>query len=294
MKVGSDFFSRHHWNTDARNKRKRNQASPEWKSQREFLAWARRQLTRQDLKCSISDRPLKATAISIERLDESLGYSPSNCVFIRPEFQARGGVYQWTRERYQSLLQTSVDMYDQGQVEEALSHEACSIAQGGKRPTVWSKHVDESEWTEHESIQQAAAQRGVPPGLVTDRARQQYKTTYDGVHYRYEMARKVLHPNCLHRFFQMIHDSTVESTKKRNEKGRNHAHDMTIRDWIERWQAQRGRCAYTGVCMSIATNTAWKCSPERKDNAMGYVKGNVVLIVTECNNRTQWSLDDED
>ncbi len=213
-------------------------------------------------------------------------------MFIDEIFQSRGGVYQWTRERYQEITQLvdEGDCFNELDVKDALAHDEEFHAQGGYRPAVYSKHVDEGEGKHHTDVRDAAAYRNVNVNTVRDRALNDYNTTCDGVHFRYDTQRerKRLHPNSLYVFFQKLYHSTIQSIKQRNKNGRDLSHEFSIRNYIELWQTQRGRCAYTGVPMAVAANTRFKCSPERIDNNIGYVPGNVILVITECNSRAQW------
>jgi len=265
---------------------------PAWETTNEFLRWAATVLSERRLRCAISNRRLSPTTVSIERVDESLGYSAENCILIHSIFQSRGGVYQWTRERFQSLSQMAEiqSSFNEEEVTEALAHDDAIREQGGLRPVVYSKHVDECEWTEHEDIKDAAAYRNVTYRCVTNRAQNEYATPTDGIHFRYDRKRKRLSPNSLYTFFQMIKNSTAQATKRRNKRGRDMSYDLTIRDLLELWRSQQGRCAYTRVPMSTRANTPCKCSPERIRNDIGYVTGNVVLVITECNSGTQWDL----
>ena len=50
------------------------------------------------------------------------------------------------------------------------------------------------------------------------------------------------------------------------------------------WNAQRGRCAYTNLpmCWGTINVSDWTISIERLENGW-YKKGNLALIVAECN-----------
>lgn len=278
--------------TNKRNEKGRKHDPPEWSNLNEFYEWIARVLSEKRLRCAISDRILSPSTISIERKDESLGYSPENCILIDEIFQSRGGVYQWTRERYQSLLQHAEAEYCFNE-QDALDALACDEEfrkHGGYRPVVYSKHADEDEWKKHTDSREAAAYRNVTVGCVRDRAYNEYATTSDGIHFRYDKKRKRLHPPPLYVFFQTLFHSTVQTTKKRNNRGRDMSHDFSIRNFIELWQTQKGRCAYTGIPMATTANTPCKCSPERCKNNVGYVQGNVIFVITECNSRAKWNL----
>jgi len=52
---------------------------------------------------------------------------------------------------------------------------------------------------------------------------------------------------------------------------------------------QQGRCAYSGVVLSLRPHTDWRCSFERLDPSMGYTYDNVCLIASEFQTPSQWS-----
>jgi len=52
---------------------------------------------------------------------------------------------------------------------------------------------------------------------------------------------------------------------------------------------QQGRCAYSGVVMSLAPHTHWQASLERLDNDLGYSVSNVRWVALEFQTRAQWS-----
>jgi hypothetical protein len=65
--------------------------------------------------------------------------------------------------------------------------------------------------------------------------------------------------------------------------------DLTLDDLARVWIAQRGLCALTGLTMSsesgtLAQKNPMRCSPDRKDNNVGYVRDNVRLLCHWANN----------
>lgn len=57
--------------------------------------------------------------------------------------------------------------------------------------------------------------------------------------------------------------------------------DLTYEVLLEKYRSQRGRCAYSGIELSMRTHSDWRCSLERLDNAKGYVGDNIALICGE-------------
>jgi hypothetical protein len=56
-------------------------------------------------------------------------------------------------------------------------------------------------------------------------------------------------------------------------------------------EVQQGKCYYSGLPMTYAPGSAWKCSVERFDNGKGYEVFNCALICIEFNTTKQWSRD---
>jgi len=72
---------------------------------------------------------------------------------------------------------------------------------------------------------------------------------------------------------------------KHHSKPRGHAPpDITVDDLLELWKDQRGLCAYTGWPLCVATGSDLVASLERKDNNIGYMKDNVLLVCWAVNN----------
>lgn len=96
--------------TKNRNILGRDHAEVEWSldESRKFMA---DELEKSGFGCKYSDLKLTPKNVSIERLDESKGYSSANCVLIDIHFQT--GFRQWSREKVQSvhyLRKKEVDM----------------------------------------------------------------------------------------------------------------------------------------------------------------------------------------
>jgi hypothetical protein len=79
------------------------------------------------------------------------------------------------------------------------------------------------------------------------------------------------------------------TSKKRNEKGRNHIVNITIDDLIELYENQKGLCAYSGIPLQFGSylKKNWTVSLERLDPMQGYTKDNIALICTEFNSCDQ-------
>jgi hypothetical protein len=106
----------------------------------EFSLWAADTLERQNFKCAYSGQRLTASTVSLERLDETIGYSPENCILIDIHFQTGR---QWTREKFQSIYELRIiDTYDEDEVRKTInwtrmnkSEQTRNAKQGHQHPT---------------------------------------------------------------------------------------------------------------------------------------------------------------
>lgn len=86
----------------------------------EFRSWFAYTLKMQNFKCVYSCRRLTASTVSLERLDETKGYSPENCVLIDIHFQTGGR--QWSCEKFISVYEFNyTDTYDEHEVRETIN-----------------------------------------------------------------------------------------------------------------------------------------------------------------------------
>ena len=89
-------------NTKIRNSRGREHDEVEWnRNVYEFRKFMADELEKLGFRCYLGGLKLTPENISIERLDESKGYSSANCTFIYKQFQV--GHCQWSREKVQSV-----------------------------------------------------------------------------------------------------------------------------------------------------------------------------------------------
>ena len=201
----------------------------------------------QGWQCSVSGCFLPPRAISIERLNESIGYSADNSSLIHRDFQSgtnsgegdadfvqgTGTAAQWTPQKF------------------ALVREL-------RKPDVPTLHVD--LW---ERASQPKAS-DVSSGDEEDALRKRLS-------------------------WSISH--AISNTTRRNKNGkRKKLCPVTIDKafLVKRFKEQGGRCQYTGVPLKV--NGDFKFSVERYDNAVGYVPGNVCLVIVEVNTAcAKWS-----
>ncbi len=82
----------------------------------EFRTWAADTLERHNFKCAYSCKKLTKDTVSLERLDETKGYSPENCALIDIHFQSAHN-RPWSREKFLSVYELrTIDTYDEDEV----------------------------------------------------------------------------------------------------------------------------------------------------------------------------------
>eukprot|EP00397_Hematodinium_sp_SG-2012_P025599 GEMP01026757.1.p1 GENE.GEMP01026757.1~~GEMP01026757.1.p1 ORF type:complete len:414 (+),score=7.78 GEMP01026757.1:196-1437(+) len=59
--------------------------------------------------------------------------------------------------------------------------------------------------------------------------------------------------------------------------------DIDLSTLLDLWLCQQGRCAYSGLVMSVEPYTSWRFSLERLDNRVGYTPQNVAFTCSEFN-----------
>lgn len=93
---------------------------------------------------------------------------------------------------------------------------------------------------------------------------------------------------------RIIHllQSARNNSEKRIQKGRNmEGVNISFEHLKQVYDDQQGKCYYSGLSMSLDSNSDWMISIERLDNEKDYIVGNVVLCCVEFNTSNQWTLD---
>lgn len=84
-----------------------------------FRSWVADTLEEHDFKCRYSHQRLTPTNVSLERLDETRGYSAENCALIHIAFQTGLGA-QWSRKKFMDVYDLrNTDAYDEHEVRQA-------------------------------------------------------------------------------------------------------------------------------------------------------------------------------
>ena len=218
-------------------------------------------LLEQRGRCAKSEVPMELLLphshwrMSLERLDNSKGYSRENCALICAEFNSsdysrRAGV---DPASVQGTAQWSLEKV--GFVGHAFS--SCEVD--------LHKLVADVELA-------SAAHVPHSPRLPNSCSR---SSNYNVNYYKTLRGKSVT----------MASGAAVRSRK------RGHACHITYRDILDMLVAQEGRCFYSGVPLEYnKPHRDWVMSLERLDNRFGYVENNCVLIAAEFNTADRRSL----
>ena len=88
-----------------------------------FRLWVADTLEEHNFKCRYSDQRLTSTIVSLERLDETRGYSAENCALIHIAFQTGSGA-QWSRKKFMDVYDLcDTDTYNEHEVWQARIYE---------------------------------------------------------------------------------------------------------------------------------------------------------------------------
>eukprot|EP00438_Fugacium_kawagutii_P031699 Skav232928 [mRNA] locus=scaffold1477:1059796:1060998:- [translate_table: standard] len=249
----------------------------------------------QRARCACSGVPMQVRVpnshwrMSLERKNNSKGYSGENCVFVAAEFntcdysQANGvdqtavrGTAQWSPEKVQAvfgLRQQKVDL-------EALS---ADIQEAHHRP----------------KLRRRVYHAKLPAGPTPPEPGQIYcgmcSTYLDPVRFTPSEGRHGGRCQACMRKYHCDYYSTLRGHvsnlccgARRRAKRKRLEYSLTREQVLDMLGQQGGRCYYSGVPLEYKRiHRDWRMSIERLDNSKGYTSQNCVLIAVEFNTADQ-------
>ena len=211
---------------------------------------------------------------SLERLDPTKGYVPDNITLVILELN---GVNQWSVEKFDLFKKLLNRKHDKQNIDFSVptvkkrtrGRRIQQVKVGDIDCVICSKCNKTKPATDFFKV------RGNGCSDCRSRIAQEYNDTPRG-------------------HLQQLIRSMKKSTKKRNEKGRQHQEsEFTFDKLTNLWETQTGLCAYSRLPMTFGSyrDKNWTCSAERIDSTKGYIEGNVCLICHEFNtgHHVQWS-----
>lgn len=229
----------------------------------------------QDGRCHISGIKMNAGThqnwkMSIERVDESIGYMNTNCVLICSEFQS--GYRQHTIENWDKLC-SYVKGYNTLEVpdEQKLITEIIK-AEPPKLPPKEKKRKTKWQVLEDGSMMCTYCSKFLHPDQFSPSEKGRCKDC--------NIKRKRPLPMItLIQFVKRLIHKTRSTSKRR--KGDAKTHQLTTNMLINLYKKQNGRCAYSNIPLGI--NGPYQMSVERIDVKKGYIENNILLIILGLN-----------
>ena len=81
---------------------------------------------------------------------------------------------------------------------------------------------------------------------------------------------------------------TRSATHTKNEQYEKAKLTINLKNLIDMWEKQNGKCIYSKIQMEFDKNE-FRVSAKKLDNSKGYIEDNIVLCCTEFNGTTDWS-----
>jgi hypothetical protein len=229
-------------------------------------------ITGQRGRCFYSDIPLSFVSgtpwqASLGRLDGTKPYSKSNVVLVCSEFCCRR---PWSRARFEEIF-AGVQTRKQ---QRATGNDPLSPPEEEEPPPTPPPETTRACTVCKETKPLADFEYG---RFKCQPCRNAYRKSLD------------LLPAG---FFSKLARAAERSAEKRKSVGREDAGVCTIdaSDLEELWNKQGGLCHYTGLVLGFDAEKPNFCSLERLNPMLGYVKGNIALIIHELNGKITWSI----
>lgn len=226
------------------------------------------QYYRQEGKCFISGITMSLGShmnwqISVERIDNNIGYTKDNVVLICLEFQS--GYRQWTREIWDEVCALSKGVKDA--YPEELEFLKDKIEQAKKPNCLFSRMILKKQNTTDTTKQCNECERWFP--------NDQFVSTQTFCK-ECRNERQKLYENTLRGRLKKCLTGSKHSSIRRGMK-----HSLTYDELLEVYERQGGRCAYSRIPLILSG--MFQMSIDRIDVNKGYEIGNVHLIILGLN-----------
>jgi len=247
-------------------------------------------ITKQDLlvkyndqggRCYYSGIAMKNThhvdwMMSIERLNNSQGYTDENTVLCCHEFNI--GNTKWTLDKINLIPRLSEAKID---IDNLMSQVLTARKKSSHQGIAKKRYINE--------ISDDGAERKC---RVCDEFRpiDSFVSNLSHGCISCRKKRRINYSTTMRGFTTCLVSSAKTRSKKRNKKGRSHEFDISLDFVLDLILSQNGRCHYSSIPLVFSSGSDWMCSIERLNNDIGYVKDNVVLICNEFNSSSFTSL----
>lgn len=210
--------------------------------------------------------------MSIERLDNSKGYTEENTVLCCLEFNHSK---QWSTEKINRIFELIDTKLDMSLFEKELNFAAeISKKSGGARKMLDFEKIvvdniillkchlclefkNDFLWEKNRGCKSCRANRALK--------------TNDCIRGR------------LKALLRAAKSSTSDGNKNASLHRQSLVCNLTFEDLLNQLKAQKGRCFYSNIIFNYETNSDWLVSLERQNPFKGYIKDNICLICREFN-----------
>lgn len=206
--------------------------------------------------------------MSIERLDNNIGYTKENTVLCCYEFNSG---CQWSLEKINDIKTLISSHVDLEQLEIQVKN---SKTRKNRASNAVNKYIEILS-DDKTKIKCYKCNNFYPKNQFTRKCDRSCKNCRQITYEQYMKTMKGI-INCRI-------NSSKTAIKNRNKKGRLLEHTITYDCIMEKIISQKGRCFYSGIPLVYSKKRDWIISLERLDNNIGYTNENVVLICGEFN-----------
>lgn len=235
------------------------------------------QFEKQNGKCyysgiQMSTLPHSNWLATVERLDQSIGYTKSNIVFACQEFN---GPKQWSLDKVELIPQLREKTVDEYYLKKVIHDATISISRTNQQ-TPNRKQIIIHQCNGDDLHFCHCCNTYYTSNLMSNDLRTLCKKCRSA-----EVRRR---QSTTRGYLQALARNMRANVRKSSSRVRRSlVCELELQDILDLINLQDGRCFYSGIPMTYAPLTYWQCSPERLDCSLGYTHGNVVLICAEFN-----------
>jgi hypothetical protein len=222
----------------------------------------------QNYQCAISGKalnfkPRSAWQASLERRNNNLDYSMTNCCLVALEFNTTS---QWNMEKFQHAF-THTETVDNNTLELVAIPRFISA----------EKYSSVTQWRMIEGFKEFRCN-----GCSSWKPSSSFGLNKHQNCSQCKKLRSESQKNSWVSILQVLKDNAKNTSKTRTKAGRiNMDGSLTMDSMIKMFIAQKGLCAYSGL--QLRPKGDWMISLERIETTLGYFADNCCLIVKEMN-----------
>lgn len=229
----------------------------------------------------MSTKPCSMWKVSIDRIDNDIGYIIDNIVLVCHEFNDRS---KWSKEKINELVLEITKIHD---FEKIISDINNSLIKKKKIPIKMVKSYKTINNIQHAQCNHCKEYKLMNQYIGTERTCKKCRYDNSKIH-------KMAIRSHLLKLINHAAKHTIDrcSKKCRRDKGIIDECSITFTDLVDMLKRQRGLCYYSGIELRYGSylDNNWVASLERKDPTKGYTIDNSCLVCTEFNTASGWSV----